>query len=1461
MNVRDPFNIRNGSLNRPPIATWKSSRGSNPPFNNPNHNLSPLHHIIRTAATATQSAAADLRDKASEAVQSAQHALAEAAAAAAAAATTTLDDDVEAGQKKKTDDSLPPKDKDNDMSSFAVPKHVPSFTNPQRQLEDHLWAASSSSSSSRQRSSGATTAASIVGGVQDLLSPNNHRRGGAALPMYKDKPYMYPPGRDGWRQRPLYRRKRTCGVLVLVVVVGLVWWTGLFAGHQGRAVTKLNQWGWLNQEAGESGGAGRGRGKVDWLKRRERVVEAMELSWDAYERYAWGYDEFHPESKKGRHMAPKGLGWIIIDSLDTLMLMNMTSRLTHAREWLSKSLTWDQDQDVNTFETTIRMLGGLLSAHYLSTEYPNLAPIPDDKLGTLGEDLYLEKAKDLADRLMAAFDSPSGVPYASVNLAKYKGIISHADMGASSTAETTTLQLEFKYLAKLTGEKEFWDRAEKVMKLVDDNGARDGLVPIFIFATTGKFQGENIRLGSRGDSYYEYLIKQYLQTNEKEPVYREMWREAMQGVRKHLITYTEPSQFTIIGERPSGLGGELSPKMDHLVCFMPGTIALAATGGLTEKEARKLPTWTKQDDADMQLARELMHTCWGMYEWMATGLAGEITYFNIGKPPLPESAPHQAPAEFDPAPDAEWRKAYDVRAFDSHNLQRPETVESLFYMWRITGETKYRDWGWAMFKSFMNYTAVADGGGFTSLTNANKIPPTSRDNMESFWLAETLKYLYLLFSPDDLLPLDKVVLNTEAHPLPRFDMGPLFSTGWTRKARDGEGKIVRPEATMADFRPKEEGGSSFAQGSVLSMRGASSYYSRQEQEQDREHAGRPVRRWLDSFRRDPGRHVTPASVMNTAEDRHRASMVGTRRSRDDSAPPQERGRSREPRQGGGGGHYFDMHAANVGTANSLLSRELKGRHLQMIAIGGSIGTGLFVASGKALNTGGPAAVLIAYLFVGCMLYCTIQALGELAVTFPVAGSFSAYSTRFLDPAWGFAMGWNYALQWLVVLPLEIIAASITVSYWNPNLNRAIFITVFLLAIVVINLFGVKGYGEAEFVFAIIKITAVIGFILLGIVINIGGFPDDGYIGGRYWHDPGAFNNGFKGLCAVFVTAAFAFTGTELVGLAAAETQNPRRSLPTAIKQVFWRITLFYVASLTLVGLLVPHNHPRLLGAKSAADASASPFVIAIESAGIAILPGVMNSVILVAVISVGNSAVFGSSRTLAALADQRQAPPILGYVDRRGRPLVAIVVASLVGLLGYLADLDQQSDVLNWLLAVSGLSSIFTWGSICLAHIRFRRAWAARGRSPRHLAFRSQVGVAGSWLGLALNVLVLLAQFWTAAWPIPSPLPSAPKGGAYTPPLSSAPGGVNEGAGGAAAEPIHSARDAAQNFFLQYLCAPIVAAFYVGYKLWFRTRVVRIDEIDVDTGRRDFNLPILISREVDERRGMPRWKRVYKFLC
>ncbi|KAI9776356.1 MAG: glyceraldehyde-3-phosphate dehydrogenase 1 [Geoglossum umbratile] len=552
-------------------------------------------------------------------------------------------------------------------------------------------------------------------------------------------------------------------------------------------------------------------------------------------------------------------------------------------------------------------------------------------------------------------------------------------------------------------------------------------------------------------------------------------------------------------------------------------------------------------------------------------------------------------------------------------------------------------------------------------------------------------------------------------------------------------------------------------------------------------------RILDSFKRDHTQHATP-----------RGSI-------------------------GGDGRVFDLEGAAAATAASPLARKLKGRHLQMIAIGGSIGTGLFVGSGSALAKGGPASLLIAFTLIGVMLYSTVHALGEMAVLFPVAGSFAAYSTRFLDPAWGFAMGWNYAMQWLVVLPLEITAATITIEFWTTTVNKAIFVTIFWVAIVLINLFGVRGYGEAEFVFSMVKVIAVIGFIILGVILTCGGGPQGGYIGGKYWHNPGAFNHGFKGLCSVFVTAAFAFAGTELVGLAAAETANPRKSLPTAIKQVFWRITLFYIVSLLLVGLLVPYDEPRLLSAKSGADAKASPFVIAIRNAGITGLPSVMNAVIMIAVLSVGNSSIYGSSRTLAALAEQGQAPKILAYIDRKGRPMVGIAIASFIGLLAYLAASDKQTDAFTWMLALSGLSSIFTWGSICLAHIRFRKAWRVQERSLDELAFRSQPGIIGSWLGFGLNCLVLIAQFWTGFAPVD-----------YAE-LSTA-GRVS-------------------NFFEAYLAAPIVILCYVAYKIRYRTPIMRSKDMDLHTGIRELNIDALLAEERAEKATWPAWKKAYKFFC
>jgi endoplasmic reticulum Man9GlcNAc2 1,2-alpha-mannosidase len=671
------------------------------------------------------------------------------------------------------------------MMSYNPTADGPSFSSAHPSEQDNYWRASN-----RQTpANGGVSNSNIGARINDFFSE------GQRLPMYKDKPHY-----QSRRRRSLWRRKRVLG-LVSLFTIGLLWWFGLLpSGRVGSSEpnkSATNRWSWL--KSGDSGDS-----RV-WDERRDKVTEAFKVSWDGYEKFAWGMDEYHPVSKKGRNMVEGGMGWIIVDALDTMIMMNLTSRVKHARAWISTSLNYDANHEVNTFETTIRMLGGLLSAHYLSTTFPDLAPIRDDDPNQPGEDLYIEKATDLADRILGAFESKSGIPYASVNLNTSMGIPSHADGGASSTAEAATLQLEFKYLAKLTGETHYWEKVEKVVEVIDNNHMPDGLLPIFIYPDTGSFRGENIRLGSRGDSYYEYLIKQYLQTSEGEPVYLDLWNESLEGIKKHLLTYSKRASLSVLAERQNGLSSHMTPKMDHLVCFLPGTIALGITGGATvsEAKARLGSAWTKKHDEDLQLAQELMKTCWGMYKVMETGLAPEIAYFEVDDPPrawVPLDQNPPTSASLDDGHDRKWTNDYDIRPMDVHNLQRPETVESLFYMYRITGDAMYREWGWEMFQSFVKHTQVLDNGvpyAFTSLDDTKHIPARQRDNMESFWLAETLKYMFLLFSPDTDFPLDKVVVNTEGHFFPRFQMGKTFKTGWKRgaskEAASQETKVVQVE--------------------------------------------------------------------------------------------------------------------------------------------------------------------------------------------------------------------------------------------------------------------------------------------------------------------------------------------------------------------------------------------------------------------------------------------------------------------------------------------------------------------------------------------------------------------------------------------------------------------------------------------------------------------------------------------
>ncbi|KAH3686505.1 hypothetical protein WICPIJ_002522 [Wickerhamomyces pijperi] len=523
----------------------------------------------------------------------------------------------------------------------------------------------------------------------------------------------------------------------------------------------------------------------------------------------------------------------------------------------------------------------------------------------------------------------------------------------------------------------------------------------------------------------------------------------------------------------------------------------------------------------------------------------------------------------------------------------------------------------------------------------------------------------------------------------------------------------------------------------------------------------------------------------------------------------------------------DIEKAAINSSSTAMKQDLTLRHLMMIAIGGSVGTGLFVNSGSALSAGGPAALVISWCIIGTMMFATAVALGELCVTFPVTGGFTTYATRFIDPSFGFAMGWNYALQWLILLPLELVAAAITIKYWRDDINSDVWVAVFFAFIFVLNMLDVKYYAESEVILSVTKIVAIVGFFILGIVLICGGAPNgQGYIGAKYWYHPGAFSNGFKGVCSVFVTAAFSFAGTELIGMSAAETSNPRETIPRAVKQTFWLVTCFYLVTLTLIGCLVPYNDERLLNGSS--YASVSPFVIAIQNAGISGLPSVMNVVILIAILSVANSSVYASSRVLASLADIGHAPSFLSYVDRTGRPLYATFVTLFIGLLSFIAAYEKEDEVFLWLSALSGLSTIFAWLSICISHVRFRRALKVQGRNTDELTYVAKGGVWVSSYGIVLNFLVLIGQFWVALFP-------------------------------------RSEADA-KSFFEVYLSLAIFVAFYVAHKVWKRNWIlfIRAKDMDIDTGRKIVDMDLLKEEILSEKlrmAEMPFYKRFFHTWC
>ncbi|EDR15965.1 glycoside hydrolase family 47 protein, partial [Laccaria bicolor S238N-H82] len=492
------------------------------------------------------------------------------------------------------------------------------------------------------------------------------------------------------------------------------------------------------------------------IPKRDAVVKAFKHAWHAYERDAMGDDEYHPIEQKGSNLTKAGgIGYMVIDVLDTMQLMGLKEEYARSRNWVQSKLSFDRDDRFSTFETTIRVLGGLLSAYHLSNHDP----------------LYLEKAVELADRILPVFDTPSGLPLPVINLATMEP--SHMDdfPGLVSVAEAGTLQLEFRYLSHLTGNDVYWRKVEKVMRVIKDARLPHGLASIFLNIDRGQYESSAIRLGARADSFYEYLLKQYLQTNKSEVVYRDMYDDAMTAIHSYLIQESKNAKMTYTSElipehhEDGEISWRLTPKQDHLVCFLGGSLMLGAThtGTVTQQPVSIPPRpeeLAENGRRDWKTGVELIKTCMNTHD-TASGLSPEIVYFRV---------PSDGMDGYDIAP-SDWyirgAQEGEFPPYDARYMLRPETIESLFLAYRLTGDPIYQDHAWAIFQSIEKHCRVPTGG-YATIINVDENPARQEDKMETFFLSETLKYLYLLFSDSDVVPLDKYVFNTEAHPLPVF---------------------------------------------------------------------------------------------------------------------------------------------------------------------------------------------------------------------------------------------------------------------------------------------------------------------------------------------------------------------------------------------------------------------------------------------------------------------------------------------------------------------------------------------------------------------------------------------------------------------------------------------------------------------------------------------------------------------
>ncbi|KAJ8587576.1 general amino acid permease 1 [Rhizopogon salebrosus TDB-379] len=492
-------------------------------------------------------------------------------------------------------------------------------------------------------------------------------------------------------------------------------------------------------------------------------------------------------------------------------------------------------------------------------------------------------------------------------------------------------------------------------------------------------------------------------------------------------------------------------------------------------------------------------------------------------------------------------------------------------------------------------------------------------------------------------------------------------------------------------------------------------------------------------------------------------------------------------------HQFDVASID------LVQRRLKQRHVQMIAIAGTLGTGLFLGSGNALSGAGPLGALIAYALVGSVAYSSLCSIGEMTSHAPISGTFPHFAARWVDPALGFAVGWNYFYTNVMTVPVEISGAQILITYWDSNPNHAgIYTAIIIVFACATNIFGVRYFGEAEFVFSLIKLTMITGLIIVGLIIDLGGAPNHHRLGFQYWKNPGVFAGAglepthigldrFLGVLSVIVQASFSFQGMEIVAIAASETENPRRNIAKAVRRVFYRILIFYMLGIFITGLIVPYNDPSLL--QSTGTAAESPYVIAMTRAGIKVLPSIINAGVMTSAFSAANSFLFCSSRILYGLSLRGQAPKIFATCTSKGLPIVAVACSSLFALLALMNISSGAETVFNWFVNLSTVGGFFGWGSINLTYYYFYRGMKYQGIDRTKLHYYNRLQPWLSIWGLTWCIIFILINGFKIFWNF-----------------------------------------TASGFLTSYINIPLFLGLYVYWKVVKKTKVWQPDEMDFFTG-------------------------------